>query len=322
MSHRLEKDMPIETDPKLEFSKMRAAIFPIYTHKLKRFVPTFLILISCLCFQDAFAEIIKAPNLSPIKKVTQQADSNTLVIFDVGDVLVTPKDQILQTSHQKFAEKIEKEMESRYSAEEVQVLQSIIWMARSAELVDKKLIKLIRDFQKRGIKVMALTNLLTGSFGNMSSPENWRVKELEGFGYTFKNSWTGVKSKTFEELKSKDPKRFPVFKNGVLFTCGLPKGPVLKAFLQYAGFSPKKIIFIDDRRDYLESVEAFSKEEGIPFIGFEYTAIADRPKSPLNIKRTRLQFEILEKEHKWFSDEEMDRQEDSFRKRLCSKEMK
>jgi hypothetical protein len=130
------------------------------------------------------------------------------------------------------------------------------------------------------------------------------VGELEAFGYTFKDSWRGLKPKLFGDLKTKHPKRFPIFKKGVLFTCGLPKGPVLKAFLQYAELSPKKIIFVDDQRKYLESVEAFCKEAKISFEGFEYTAIVDRPKAPFNEKRAQRQFEVLQRERKWLSDKE------------------
>jgi hypothetical protein len=88
----------------------------------------------------------------------------------------------------------------------------------------------------------------------------------------------------------------------------LPKGEVLKAFLDYAELSPKKIIFVDDKEKNLKSVEAFAREAKIPFIGFQYTAIVDRSKSLLNEKRAQLQFEVLEKEHKWLSDEEADKQ--------------
>jgi hypothetical protein len=51
--------------------------------------------------------------------------------------------------------------------------------------------------------------------------------------------------------------------------------------------------------------ENFLKE--IKFIGFEYTAVADRSKVLLNEKRARFQFEVLEKEHKWLADEEADK---------------
>ncbi len=260
----------------------------------------------CVSSGIAFAEITQTSNLTPIEAALKQAGLDTLVIFDVDDVLITAKDQILQPSHHKFAKKLEEGLESRHSEEEAQKLWSIIWLARMDELVDPQMVPLIKEAQAKGLKVMALTNAWTGTFGSIPSLEDWRVEELATFGYIFKDSWNQLQPKIFEKLNSKDPKRFPVFKSGVVFTCNLQKGKILKAFLHYANLSPQKIIFIDDKRKHLESVEAFAKEERIPFIGFEYTAVADKPKAFLNEKRAKLQFEVLEKEHKWLSDEEAD----------------
>jgi FMN phosphatase YigB (HAD superfamily) len=269
---------------------------------------TILAFFSLINFHVALAEVTKTSILSPIELAIQHADSETLVIFDVDDVLITAKDQILQPAHKKFLERLNKDLESRLSEEEAQILWSIIWLARSDEPVDPKMVSLIKEAQSRGLKVMALTNAWTGPFGNIPSLEDWRIDELQGFGYTFKDLWSTLKLKTFKNLKSKDPKRFPVFQEGVLFTCNLQKGEALKTFLQYTGFSPKKIIFIDDKQKHLKSVEAFSKDAGIPFVGFQYTAIAERPRVPLNEERARLQFLILEKEHKWLNDEEADKE--------------
>lgn len=270
-----------------------------------------LALLLVFVWRGAFAEIIQTPNLTPIETAIKKADSSTLVVFDVDDVLITAKDQILQPSNKKLLEILNKGLESRYSEKAAQKLWSIILLERVDEPVDPQMVSLIKETQARGIKVMALTNAWTGSFGNIPSLEEWRVRELEDFGYTFKDSWSTLKSKIFSDSKSKDPKRLPVFKNGVLFTCDLPKGDILKVFLKHASFLPKKIILVDDKRKHLKSVEAFSRDVGILFIGFEYTAVADRPKSPLNEKRAQLQFEVLEKEHKWLNDKEADIRESS-----------
>lgn len=269
---------------------------------------TIIALMFFISAHAALAEITKTSTLTPIESAIQNADSGTLVVFDVDDVLITAKDQILQPAHHKFAQKFEESLESRHSEEEAQILWGIIWLTRADELVDPQMVVLIKEAQGKGLKVMALTNAWTGAFGNIPSLEDWRINELAGFGYRFKDSWSAFKPKTFEALKSKDPKRFPVFKDGIVFTSNLPKGEVLKAFLEYAALTQKTIIFVDDKRKHLKSVEAFCQKVGIKFTGFEYTAVADRPKSPLNEKRAQYQFEVLEKEHKWLSDEQADKE--------------
>lgn len=253
------------------------------------------------------AEIIESPNLCLFERAAQEADENTLVIFDVDDVLITARDQILQPAYRAFSEKLEKEIEKEVSEKEAEKLWSITWLTRLAEPVDPQMAPLLQKVKYRGVKVLALTNAWTGAFGNIPSLEDWRLNELKGFGYAFHESWPCLKPTLFKQLKPKDPDRFPVFKDGVVFTCNLPKGMVLKAFLEYAKFLPEKIVFIDDKQKHLASVESFCQKAGIRFFGFRYTAVAKRSKPPLHEKRARLQFQVLKEEQKWLSDEEADK---------------
>ncbi len=258
----------------------------------------------------ALAEVIQTSNLMPIEAALEKADTDTLVIFDVDDVLLMPNDQILKKSNKSYLEEIERKIEKRLGEPAAQILYSIIFFERLNSPVDKKIIKLISRLQDNDIKVLALTNCFTGRFGKIASMEDWRIYELKRIGYNFGKSWSGLAPQHFEGLGkmgsglSVKSRSAPAFKNGVVFTSSVSKGEALKAFLAYAHFAPKKIIFIDDKKKHLESVESIAKSLGIPFVGFEYTAVADKPASALDEKRARLQFEILEKEHKWLSDEE------------------
>jgi hypothetical protein len=85
----------------------------------------------------------------------------------------------------------------------------------------------------------------------------------------------------------------------------IDKGKALKAFLNHYKLKFKKIIFIDDRKKNLESVEKTISKLNIPFVGIEYTA-AVMHTEPLNEKRAKLQFKTLSKEKKWISDSEAD----------------
>jgi len=262
------------------------------------------IALTSACYKEAPSSIEAIQSLDAID--FKSIDSETLVIFDVDDVLITPRDQILQHAFKKELAPVIQAIERRYGKKEEQRFWSIIWLARKNELVEPQVVNIIKELQSRSIKVIALTNAFTGSFGDLPSLEDWRINELAKYDIHFKKSWPMLSDKTFAQLKSEDPMRFPAFKNGILFTCYLSKGDVLKAFLPYAGLIPKKIIFIDDKRKYLESVEGFCKEHNIAFKGYEYTAVADRPRSPLNKARVKLQLQVLEDEHKWLSDEEAD----------------
>ena len=89
---------------------------------------------------------------------------------------------------------------------------------------------------------------------------------------------------------------------------GFHKGEALKAFLNYTDLQFEKILFVDDKREYLESVAKFAREASIEFLGIEYTAVEDSKIEPLNKERVKLQLDVLEKEYKWLSDEEADLQ--------------
>jgi len=270
---------------------------------MKRFIIVLILTISVF-HHTAFADIVQTQDLDSVIKSIEKADKNTLVIFDVDDVLVTAKDQILQPMYKNYNNSLAKEIEKRHSKAEAENLWSIILLAYADELVDPRLPLLIRDIQAREVKLLALTNLLTGSFGKILSIEDWRIARLEHFNIRFSDSWIGLPQKRFMNFNPKDPRRFPAFKKGVLFAAGFPKGEVLQAFLHYSNFKPKMIIFIDDKQHHLESIESFCSKQEIDFVGFEYIAVKSKSHSTLNESRAKYQFDVLEKMHKWLSDEE------------------
>lgn len=62
-----------------------------------------------------------------------------------------------------------------------------------------------------------------------------------------------------------------LFREGILFTSGSPKGPALLKFFDIIGFSPKRIVFINDKATHLQDVEASAEQKGIDFIGLRYS---------------------------------------------------
>ncbi|MBU0744822.1 MAG: DUF2608 domain-containing protein, partial [Gammaproteobacteria bacterium] len=175
-------------------------------------------------------------------------------------------------------------------------------MMQSQEVpVDQGMPGLIKGLQASGKKVLALTLINSGSYGQIASMEKFRVNRLILAGYRFDKSWSGVKKQLLNQEKD------VVFSKGVVLTNFSPKGDALMAFLQYAKNKPKKIILIDDRRINLKSVEAVARKNNIQFLGIEYMAAVDAKKEPINIKRARLQLDIFKKKHKWLSDGEADK---------------
>lgn len=184
---------------------------------------------------------------------------------------------------------------------------SIIRLQAKETPVDNGMPGLIKKLQAKKIKVLALTLIRTGRYGKIPSVENLRIQQLKQSGYNFANSWSTVKDTLLDKFitNTLEPvSKGVIFSQGVIFTNKSAKGASLQAFLQYTHSKPKKIIFIDDHKANIDSVEAMAKKDGIEFVGIEYTAVKDKKIAPLNQERARLQLSVLEKEQRWLSDEE------------------
>ncbi|WP_010304347.1 DUF2608 domain-containing protein [Candidatus Odyssella thessalonicensis] len=267
----------------------------------------------------SYAGIRQAKNFKEIKSILNYAGQDTLVIFDVDDVLLMPSDQILQRPFKKQLEEIEASMEARVGKTEARKLYSIILSQRQVQPVDLQIVVTIKNLQQKGIKVLALTNAPVGSFGHIRSMENWRQEELRSIGYDFEASWPNLSFKAFSSadlrggLKEKHIKsrlfatdNSPTFIKGILCTCHMSKRAALQAFLTYAKLKPKKIIYLDDKLKYIKQLQEFALKEGIEFIGIEYTA-AYQKQQELNYKRAKKQFLILERDGRWISDKNIDK---------------
>ncbi|MCC2647192.1 MAG: hypothetical protein K0R02_1257 [Rickettsiaceae bacterium] len=242
-----------------------------------------------------------------IQEEMLKAGKNTLVNFDIDEVLLIEKDQARHPHYKDFIIKECIGIKSRHSPEEAENLFSIIWQQGRIELVEPRFAPLINQLLERNIKVITLTNAWTGKFGYIENIEEWRVKILKDLGIDFSRGFPRAKSTIFKSLPEKVPGRPATYLNGMVSTSNLSKELVLESFLAYINYKPKKIIFIDDKYKNLESVEKFTQDKGIEFVGIEYNAVYNIPRKPLDMTRAKFQYKILEKERRWLSDEEADK---------------
>lgn len=266
----------------------------------------FIFVILTSFHSTCFAEIIQTNDIKIIEQTLQSVDTDTLVIFDVDDVLMHPKDQILKTKNADACSKVLKKLKQQVGKNKIQEVTSIVLLTRKNSPVDPRMISLIENLQKNSIKVLALTNCATGKFGLIPNTEDWRIAELRKNGYYFDKSWQNLKDINLKSLMKVTNDANPIYKAGIVFVDQTSeKGPVLNTFLTYSATKPKKIIFIDDKFNNLASVEEFSKQHSIEFVGIEYTKTLEGD-GVLNSDIAALQFDILEKEKKWLSDAEAD----------------
>jgi hypothetical protein len=131
---------------------------------------------------------------------------------------------------------------------------------------------LIHQLQKRGIKVIGLTNSISTLNFESAVQEEWRHRTLVKLGVDFSKSFQDCY--VFKELPIYEGGH-PVFSRGVLYTNRIPKGDVLGAFLDRIkdSFDPSVVVFFDDLPDNLESVSKELSLRGKPKKMFLYYRI-------------------------------------------------
>lgn len=255
-------------------------------------------------------KIITTNNYKVLETRLKTADRDTLVIFDIDEVLLQPTDQLLKIYNTDNMAMLFKKIKDRLSVKQSWELESIILLEAKYEPVNEKINALIQDMQTKNVKVLALTQLMTGEFGRIKSLVDWRIEGLRSLGYDLNKSWEGLREKTFNQLPSiRYPESSPVFKDGVVFTCDHSKSKVLKLFLDYANYAPKRIIFIDDMEKHINDMKTFAPNHNIALLGIVYNASYDgQALEEFDQKLALLQLSTLEKEHKWISDQEANHQ--------------
>ena len=180
-------------------------------------------------------------------------------------------------------------------------------LTRRMQLIDKYILTIVNSLKEKHIKTMLLTKAKTGSFGKIPSLVDWKIDVLKNFGIDFSWSSLAYNQITFYEFENKKLRCFPVYKRNAIFTAEMSKGAVLESFLNKINWHPKQIVFIDDKIENLESVQAFCDKFGILFTGYHYTKMKSVEATPLNKDRADFQFKILDEQDKWLSDDEADR---------------
>jgi Protein of unknown function (DUF2608) len=251
---------------------------------------------------SAMADIIPISDFTPFAKLLENSGQDTLVIFDVDHVLIMPTDEYTLNRH-PYRKQLWQELESRLSKEDMKVLYGLTASRAEWRLVDPGIIDIFTYLRKRQIPSMALTSIYTGKFGSIEKLEDWRIKHLHDLGFDFGNLTPIKEEMLLDELEEQDG--VPMLKSGVILTAQVDKGRVLEHILRRSNYYPKTIIFIDDMRNNLESLEKLSAKLKIQFHGFHYTAASNVPIPVIDEKIEKLRFKILEKEHQWLSYQEL-----------------
>ena len=238
--------------------------------------------------------------------------TNTLIAFDVDHTLIRPSSLFVAAADQwrdglqRIISLIKPE---DYDKQEF--LISKILFKDPTVLVEEKTLFLIRKLQEKNIKVIALTGAGSGAWGCIKDVVQWRLTQLKNFGIDFKCAFPHIETTLRLRCKklgpvsiaSEIPQDPAIFREGVIFSGYYDKGDSLEQFLAAVALTPKRIIFADDFKEYLEGVMTMCKQKDIDFLGIHYCGSKKGlPVVDEAISQFQLQYLIEHKE--WLSDNE------------------
>jgi hypothetical protein len=185
--------------------------------------------------------------IKSISELGQYVDENTLVIFDLDNTIFEA------TRHDCHADRFYDEVKSGTTKKDAYEKWAKSQESCPVKLVENEIRGEITKLREMGAQVMALTarghDLMGATY-----------KQLRGLEIEF-----GEKA---IDYLSKDI----VFAFGILFVSPFyPKGPALLEFLNWNGFSPSKIVFVDDLVENIVSLEGTLPH--VEFIGLHYPLV-------------------------------------------------
>jgi hypothetical protein len=240
--------------------------------------------------------------IQEISNVIKNADNDTLILFDIDEVVLMDQDSYRLTH--PIRKKIIVETKARISREEKLKFFSAIFKNRKIRYVDDNIVDIFKFLKANKLNIMALTKLYTGKFGLIDDFVEWRIKELASCNINFLEL-SPFKHELLANHMNHDHGGIPTLKDGIIFTADLEKGPVLEYFLTKLNYFPKKIIFIDDLISNIKSVEETCSKFNIEYHAFEFLGAKNIPEIELNEIIERKRFQIVEEESIWIENDDI-----------------
>lgn len=242
--------------------------------------------------------------LDLLEAEVKMLDEQDLVVFDVDRVLIVDKSAILQ-DHKLFESLIESRLK-KLPDQQRHALGSLFRREGKRKVVDEKTPVMIKKLQNNGVKVIALTALNSGSFGAIKKLEDWRIEDLKSLGFDFSSAFKLDEPLLLHPKRptsGNKPLKPCIAKQGILFSGRYEKGEALEYFLTTLGWKPRRVIFVDDDKERVESVARACKRMGIHFMGLHYVK-AEKAQKPVDLKIARFQADYLFDHGQWLDDED------------------
>lgn len=202
-------------------------------------------------------------SINEILDYLQNLKSDDWLVVDVDNTLIMPKAEIFKANSpdKYFIDEFKKN-----PTPDLANKLSLWRLKRKIQLVENEWINIFDFLLNNKVSIYALTQMETGSYGVIPSVEKWRSEELKSIGLLFSNY---PENEIDLLLKSKKPAT--VYK-GIMFTGEFKKSEVLNEFIYRQKIKPKKIVFIDDKKEQIEDLENYFIEKSIDHLCVHYNA--------------------------------------------------
>ncbi len=191
----------------------------------------------------------------------------SLVLVDIDDTLIAPVQML--GSDTWFEYRFKKYQENGIDAANALEKSLAEWEAirhlSQMELIEPEIPEMITSLQKNGVPVMGLT--IQGLALATRTVLQLREHQID----------LSLTSPHKEDRCLSLQGHTLLYRQGILFTSGKPKGESLFEFCKKIGKLPKQIVVIDDKLSHLQSLEKEAMKWGIEFTGLRY-AFSDKRK--------------------------------------------
>jgi Protein of unknown function (DUF2608) len=270
----------------------------------------FLSLSLLTCVADG--AISQSDSLIFLEQQIGRLGKRDMVVFDMDDVLIMPTDAILHDY--ELLQQLNIRYASHLPPHKHRHLYSCLWKSMKTVLVEPQIPSLIETLQKRGVKVIVLTAVEVGSIGLIEDSVAFRIQELRDKGIDLSAAFPDAGSLSLHELDHGSGS--PAFRRGVILSHHFPKGQVLATFLKRVGWTPRRLLFIDDKLYNVQSVEQELSQMKIDELqSWHYTA-NEKHKKEVIPAIAHLQIRTLVEQGIWLSDDEASRLAFKRRKKL------
>lgn len=242
---------------------------------------------------------MKIKSVTEAQSVLNSANKSTLVLFDVDDTLITPRSTSFRFQGNGILNPIDKLKVKKNHIQNFEELLGEWRLQRQVMLVEEHWPKVLERLKMQEAHVFGFTKMDTGKFGPILSMEDWRLSELRQYDLTFTKEVLGESFVRFWHEGS----FYACFKEGIIFTSILNKRQALQYFLEHSPLQIDKIIFMDDRLEFVQEVESFVQSLSLKFHGFYYRGI-ESLEGKANPEIIELQTQKLLEQHQWLEDEE------------------